>query len=459
MRYSPSQQRHPFAATTTFRLSFVLILFATQGVAQTITEYPVPTPASMPVDITAGPDGNLWFTEFSAGIRTIGRITPGGVITEFPLPSNRANGPFGIAAGPDGNLWFTLSPLSGLPGNSAIGRITTGGVPATEVPLPDGSGPLGIAAGADGNLWFVLGGSNAIGRITISGVVTQFTIPTARSSPAAIAAGADGNLWFTELDTNKIGRITTSGVITEFPIPTAGSQPAEITAGPDGALWFNELAANKIGRITTSGAITEFPVPTPDAFPDGGEIVAGLDGNLWFTENSANKIGRMTTSGVVTEFAVPTANSGPSAIARTPDGTIWFTEELGNKIGRITTGSPAPCAPDGHTLCLNDDRFSVTASFRATPTGPTAPATVVKLTGDSGYFWFFGPDNVELVVKVLNACVDPFQSYWFFASGLTNVEVEITVVDKRTGGSRIYRNEWGTPFAPIQDTKAFSTCP
>jgi streptogramin lyase len=350
MLYSPRQQDHRFPLTT-FRFSFVLILFAaTQAGAQTITEYPVPTPASVPVDITAGPDGNLWFTEFTAGVRTIGRVTPGGAITEFPLAPNPANGPFGIAAGPDGNLWFTLSPQSDLPGNSAIGRITTGGVATTEVPLPDGSEPLGIAAGPDGNLWFVLAGTNAIGRITTSGVVTQFTIPTALSAPAAIAAGADGNLWFTELDANKIGRITTSGVITEFPIPTPGSQPAEITAGPDGAIWFNELAANKIGRITTAGDITEFPVPTPNAFPEGGEIVAGLDGNLWFAENSANKIGRMTTSGVVTEFAVPTANSGPSAIAAGPDGNIWFTEELGNKIGRITLGGAPPPPIDTRIL-------------------------------------------------------------------------------------------------------------
>jgi streptogramin lyase len=370
----------------------------------------------VPFDITAGPDGNLWFTEFTTGVRTIARITPQGVITEFPLAPNAANGPFGIAAGSDGNLWFTLSPLSDAPGNSAIGRITPQGVAEPEFPLPDGSVPLGIAA------------------------------------------GADGNLWFTELDANKIGRITTSGVVTEFPIPTAGSQPAEITAGPDGAIWFNELASNQIGRVTTAGVFTEFPVPTPNAFPEGGEIVAGPDGNLWFTENSANKIGRMTTSGVVTEFPVPTANSGPSAIAAGPDGNIWFTEELGNKVGRITTGPLGPCAPDGHTLCLNGDRFSVTASFRVASTDAATPATAVSLTGDSGYFWFFGPNNVELVVKVLNACV-PFGSYWFFAAGLTDVKVEITVTDRHTGASKIYRNEAGTPFAPIQDTSAFSTCP
>ena len=114
---------------------------------------------------------------------------------------------------------------------------------------------------------------------------------------------------------------------------------------------------------------------------------------------------------------------------------------------------------DEHTLCLNNDRFSVTASFRVSPTGPTVSATAEELTGDSGYFWFFDPNNVELVVKVLKACSEPFHSYWFFAAGLTDVEVEITAVDRHTGESKIYRNEQGTPFAPIQDTAGFSTCP
>jgi virginiamycin B lyase len=56
------------------------------------------------VSITAGPDGNLWFTE-DAG-NNIGRITTTGEITEFPIPTPQS-GPHGIAVGPDGNLWFT----------------------------------------------------------------------------------------------------------------------------------------------------------------------------------------------------------------------------------------------------------------------------------------------------------------------------------------------------------------
>ena len=69
-----------------------------------IREVAVPTAGSGLVGITAGPDGNLWFTEQNAS--KIGRITTAGAITEFAVPTASSE-PGGITAGPDGNLWFT----------------------------------------------------------------------------------------------------------------------------------------------------------------------------------------------------------------------------------------------------------------------------------------------------------------------------------------------------------------
>src|SRR6266568_168649 len=71
--------------------------------ADTITEFPIPTASTFPRGITAGPDGNLWFTEYTGN--KIGRITPAGVVTEFRIHTSVTE-PFGITAGPDGNLWF-----------------------------------------------------------------------------------------------------------------------------------------------------------------------------------------------------------------------------------------------------------------------------------------------------------------------------------------------------------------
>ena len=59
-----------------------------------------------PWAIAAGPDGNLWFTEYGGGVGKIGRITTTGAITEYATPT-ALSGPWAIAAGPDGNMWFT----------------------------------------------------------------------------------------------------------------------------------------------------------------------------------------------------------------------------------------------------------------------------------------------------------------------------------------------------------------
>lgn len=123
-----------------------------------------------------------------------------------------------------------------------------------------------------------------------------------------------------------------------------------------------------------------------------------------------------------------------------------------------TTDPPDPCESGATTLCLNQGRFEVETSWRRS-NGATGQGQAVLLTADTGYFWFFDAANVEMVVKVLDACSAPTPRFWVFAGGLTNVEVEMRVTDTRRGGTKVYRNNLGTAFKPIQDTAAFATCP
>lgn len=120
------------------------------------------------------------------------------------------------------------------------------------------------------------------------------------------------------------------------------------------------------------------------------------------------------------------------------------------------TAAPG-CVSSATTLCLNKSRFRVTASY-LTSNGQGGQAQAVPLTADTGYFWFFGSQNVEVVVKVIDGC-SIFSRFWVFAAGLTNVSVTMTVTDTKTGAFRTYQNLQGTPFQPIQDTAAFATCP
>ena len=112
------------------------------------------------------------------------------------------------------------------------------------------------------------------------------------------------------------------------------------------------------------------------------------------------------------------------------------------------------CSGGGTALCL-DNRFSVTARYH-TATG-SSPAHPVPMTKESGYFWFFGPENAEVVVKIVDACGFT-NNFWLFVSGMTDVGVDLVVRDTKTGAVRRYSSPAGTAFAPIQDTNAFAGC-
>ena len=86
---------------------------------------------------------------------------------------------------------------------------------------------------------------------------------------------------------------------------------------------------------------------------------------------------------------------------------------------------------DGTTLCLNNSRFTVRVTF-TTQQGQSGSGQAVPITADTGYFWFFDINNVELVIKVVDGRAVN-QRFWVFAGGLTNVNVVMTVTDTQTG--------------------------
>ena len=276
----------------------------------------------------------------------IGRITPAGQVTEFPIPPS-SSGPDRITAGPDGNLWFTY-----VSSDYRIGRITPAGQ-VTVFPTPSAnhsSVPFDIAAGPDGNLWFTEPYGNKIGRITPAGQVTEFPVSL---YPGDIKAGPDGNLWFTESEPippqpgrrDMIGRITPSGQVTEFPL--SGFLMSGEAFGPDGNLWFTKGvyepitggppgAAKRVeflSRITPAGQITDIPL---SGFAGGGEMTFGPDGNLWYTYSTRPQRDRPDHPGRVgVRVLHPHGRQRAGRHRRRTDGNLWFTEGNAANIGRF----------------------------------------------------------------------------------------------------------------------------
>lgn len=115
-------------------------------------------------------------------------------------------------------------------------------------------------------------------------------------------------------------------------------------------------------------------------------------------------------------------------------------------------GSTEPCVSGATRLCLNRGRFAVEVLYAHRDLAREARA--VPLTDDSGAFWFFSQDNLEVTLKVLDGCAVGGR-FWVFASGLTDVEVTVAVTDTATGATRTYFSPAGAPMQTVTDTAAF----
>jgi streptogramin lyase len=379
-RMRPVSLHHHDRIRAWFRPEALEVRCLLSGISS-ITEFPV-AGAAWPYGITAGPNGNLWFTELNANM--IGEINPTThAISQF-VPPKGSYDIQGITSAPDGNVWFAEW------GANKIGMINPTTDAITQFTLPSlgtNVDPHMITAGPDGNIWFTDGGGGVgyIGMINPSShAISEFAVPYANSLPFGITTGPDGNLWFADEGNSTIGTINpTTRAITEFAVPTASSTPFDITAGSDGNLWFTESGAEQMGEINpTTDAISEFSVPTAGGEPYG--ITAGPDGNLWFGTTGADigMINPMTDA--VIEYPAPYKGTGvlhstPEMITAGPDGNLWFAE-AGNAIGVATltssqlavTQQPAASVAAGSgfglTVEAEDSSGNLLSSFNGTVT-------------------------------------------------------------------------------------------
>lgn len=123
----------------------------------------------------------------------------------------------------------------------------------------------------------------------------------------------------------------------------------------------------------------------------------------------------------------------------------------------VVPGADPECF-DPETICLsNGNRFKVEVEWEDFA-GGSGDAVGFPRSDDSGTFFFFDPDNTELLLKLIDGC--RFNDhFWVFAAATTNVEYTVTVTDTLTNQSRAYDNPLGQPAPAIVDTQAFATCP
>ncbi|HET7452198.1 MAG TPA: virginiamycin B lyase [Thermoanaerobaculia bacterium] len=174
----------------------------------TVVEMPVPASAGEPLLLTAGPDGALWFTAHSQSGNAIVRVTTGFDFSILPLSLGTFDA-LGIALGADGNFWFTaIDPNTK---NGKIGRMTPEGAITLFPIAAPGANPQLIAAGPCSDLWFT--SAAGIGRVTLDGKITVFPFSDLRQTEflSGVAVDANRNVWFSDQVGMAMARVALVG--------------------------------------------------------------------------------------------------------------------------------------------------------------------------------------------------------------------------------------------------------
>lgn len=386
------------------------------------------------VDIAAGPEGNLWFTQNHpngpgehARI-TVSRITPRAKPSRFTAGLSHRAEPSMIVAGADRNLWFTWEPRGA--GGGGVGRVTPGGR-ITLFPEPAGQhgSPFEIAATPDGSIWFTHAAffaptGQAIGRASPLGEITEYSAGlTPSSNITHPTAGPDGNLWFgDESNDPAVGRLNPgSGEISLF----GGLPPHEFTIfegptpGTEGNLWFSANEPTPlVERVTPAGVVERFGTGLDSRTANVGPFAVSADGSAWFRiwkdappgrrddERDLTAVGRIDPSGRITEFSdclrPMQGYEGPNNLIRGPEGNIWFTT--------WSSGDPAVSSPSSTPSIGRITADGKITEFRL---GLDRESSLDKLVFASGKLWSFDRSTESIVM--LTPTSAPANTFLFYS--------------------------------------------
>ncbi|HVZ39787.1 MAG TPA: hypothetical protein VHI13_10955 [Candidatus Kapabacteria bacterium] len=229
-----------------------------------ITEFPTTYGT---VDPIVGPGNAIWFGEFGP---RIGKLTlPGNQVTEWTVTAAAITS--SLLATPDGSVWYGT--------DLTIGRITPGGQ-VQEYPIGN-AGAFNLLLGPDGNVWFGCQFSAQVGKVTPAGQVSLYNT---NDLPMGLAFGSDNKLYVGQLS-YFLSVVDLNGNVNNLPL--TGAIPFPPHLGPDGNIWFSGNpylspgVSPFIGCITPAGVLTEFQTSAyPNSFlnaPDGSAIYMGMN--------------------------------------------------------------------------------------------------------------------------------------------------------------------------------------
>jgi sugar lactone lactonase YvrE len=203
-----------------------------------------------PVNIAAGPNGQLYWTCKTAGV--ILERDKKGNVTQLLTGLNQPNG---IAAGRSGAIYFTLLPTPGVPGSqggmNSVNLLNGSMITTLTTGEPE---PTDITVSANGNAYWTCKSAGVIQHRAPDGTVR--TLLRELNKPTGIALSGSGKtLYFTEVPTPAVpGSMGGENAVWQVDLATleqtlvdAGDpQPTDITVAHNGRIYWTCTSAGVI---------------------------------------------------------------------------------------------------------------------------------------------------------------------------------------------------------------------
>jgi hypothetical protein len=344
--------------------------------------------------------------------------------------------PYHVAFDAAGDL-FVASQTS-----HRIRRITPAGV-VTDFPNAVLTSPTGLAFNSAGDLFVARFSTHLISRITPAGVVTTFAgtgsvggtdgtgTEASFNQPTGLAFNSAGDMFVTERDGHRIRRITPAGVVTTFAgtgsvggtdgtgTEASFNQPTGLAFNSAGDLFVAEQSGHRIRRITPAGVVTTFAgtgslggtdgTGTAASFNQPNGLAFNAAGDLFVAERTGHRIRRITPAGVVTTIAgngtagaatgpaTGPVNQRPVGIALDTLGIIHISQYNGGRIDKLSPAGSGNLIA-AWTAPANNGGSAITdylVEYRTSPSGPwttfndgvstTTSTTITGLTNGTAY--------------------------------------------------------------------------
>lgn len=193
---------------------------------------------------------------------------------------------------------------------------------------------------------------------------------------------------------------------------------------------------------------------------------AGLNAHVWVYGASTTDVGYVvsvtdTVTGTTREYRNEPGHAAPAitdAAAFRVGSSIDSSRARAHGMTAAELPVTGACQANSETLCLQDGRFELTVEWRTLDDERGAGRIARPRTEDSGLFWYFGPLNWEMLVKVVDGT--PMNGhFWLCVASATDVGFDLTVRDTVTGMVKTYTKEAGAPARAIMDVGAFPETP